>query len=249
MPNAQCLMPDPTMSDEENAIQVNFARPMPLFPLDSAVLLPQQVLPLHIFEPRYRQMVEHALDASGQIAMAIFEGDAWKQQYHGKPILRPAVCLGQIVQHERLADGRYNILIQGICRARILKEMPADGERLYRLALLEPVGVEQTIDEGMLAGVRQRLERMLSEGELTRMAAAEPILKYVQDESIPTIALLELLSFAVVSDAKTRYRLLAEGDIDARAVLVEDELQRLRDLIRRAALQRPEDWPKGCSWN
>ncbi|MDX2118672.1 MAG: LON peptidase substrate-binding domain-containing protein [Planctomycetota bacterium] len=237
------------MSDDDNAIQVNFARPMPLFPLDSAVLLPQQVLPLHIFEPRYRQMVEHAIDGSGQIAMAVFEGDAWKQQYHGKPRLRPAVCLGQIVQHERLPDGRFNILLQGVCRARILKEMPAEGERLYRLALLEPVGVDQVPDEAALAVTRQRLERMLSEGELTKMAASEPILKYVQDESIPTLALLELLSFAVVTDAKTRYRLLAEGDIATRAELVEDELERLRRLIRRAALQRPQDWPKGCSWN
>jgi len=237
------------MSDDDHAIQVNFARPMPLFPLDSAVLLPQQVLPLHIFEPRYRQMVEHAIDASGQIAMAVFDGDSWKQQYHGKPRLRPAVCLGQIVQHERLHDGRFNILLQGVCRARILKELPAEGERLYRLALLEPVGVEQVPDEAALAVTRQRLERLLSEGELTRMAAAEPILKYVQDESIPTLALLELLSFAVVSDAKTRYRLLAEGDIATRAELVEDELRRLRVLIRRAALQRPQDWPKGCSWN
>ena len=52
------------MSDE-TAIQVNFGRPMPVFPLDQVTLLPQQVLPLHIFEPRYRQMVTDALDGSG----------------------------------------------------------------------------------------------------------------------------------------------------------------------------------------
>ena len=115
---------------EDNTVQVNFGKPIPLFPLDSAVLLPQQVLPLHIFEPRYRQMVERALDGAGQIAMAVFEGESWKQQYHGRPALRPAVCIGQIVQHERLPDGRYNIILQGVCRARISKESARDGERL-----------------------------------------------------------------------------------------------------------------------
>jgi hypothetical protein len=55
---------------EEMSIRVNFSRPLPLFPLPQVVMLPQQITPLHIFEPRYRQMVDRALDGAGQIAMA-----------------------------------------------------------------------------------------------------------------------------------------------------------------------------------
>src|SRR5580765_1551354 len=111
---------------EETTISVNFGKPMPIFPLNSVVLLPHGVLPLHVFEDRYRQMVGDALDGSGQIAMAVFEGADWKQEYHCRPPVRPAVCVGQIIQHHKLPDGRYNIALQGICRARILQELPAD---------------------------------------------------------------------------------------------------------------------------
>ena len=57
-------------------------------------LLPQQVIPLRIFEPRYKQMVEDVLDGTGQFAIAVFSGRRWKQEYHGKPPIRPAVCIG-----------------------------------------------------------------------------------------------------------------------------------------------------------
>ena len=83
---------------ERETISVNFGRPVPVFPLDGVVLLPQQVLPLHIFEERYVQMVSRVLDGSGQIALAVFEGDDWKKDYDGVPPIRPYVCLGQIAQ-------------------------------------------------------------------------------------------------------------------------------------------------------
>ena len=125
-------------------VQVNFGRPMPLFPLPDTVLLPHAVLPLHIFEPRYRQMVEDVLDASGQIAMATFNDKDWKSHYHGTPPLRPAVCVGQIVQHEAMDDGRHNILLHGVCRARITRWSSPTMSGRIRLAKLAPL---ETVDE------------------------------------------------------------------------------------------------------
>jgi Lon protease-like protein len=258
---------------EDNSIQVNFGKPMPLFPLDSVTLLPQQLLPLHIFEERYRQMVDHALDGAGQIAMAVFAGEQWKQNYHGRPPIRPAVCIGQIVQHERLSDGRYNVLIQGVCRARVMVELPMEEGRLYRTAMLEPVGLdpstmlvteadeddeeEETPDLGLppppepepLVEVRQKICEMLEEGPLTQLVAAEPVLEFVRNEEVPTAPLLELVSFMLITDQGLRYKLLAEPSIQARAGLIMGELQHLSSLIRRAGDQRPQDWPKGMSWN
>ncbi|MBZ0173448.1 MAG: LON peptidase substrate-binding domain-containing protein, partial [Phycisphaerales bacterium] len=160
---------------EEVSIQVNFSRPMPLFPLDQATLLPQQVLPLHIFEERYLQMINDALDGAGQIAMAVFRGSRWKKEYHGRPPLRPAVCIGQMVQHEQLPDGRFNILLQGICRARIVEEIGAEEGVLYRRAMLQPVGVGE-IDEGELEGLRDWLDDALTDSPLKQMTAAETVL-------------------------------------------------------------------------
>jgi len=233
---------------DETAISVNFGKPLPLFPLDSPVLLPQQVLPLHVFEPRYRQMVEHSLDGAGQIAMAVFAGGDWKKSYHGRPPLRPAVCIGQIAQHERAPDGRFHVLLQGVCRARIRRELPAAESRLYRVALLEPAGTSPD-DPESLGEARATISGMLTDGPLSRMAAAEPILEWLNNEEIPSAALMELVSFAIINEPGVRYQLLAEPDAQARADLIIGELRHISDLIERAAAQHPESWPKGCSWN
>lgn len=221
---------------------------MPLFALDAVSLLPQQALPLHIFEPRYRQMVECVLDGAGQFAMAVFSGTSWKQHYHGRPALRPAVCVGHIVQHEKLPDGTFNILVQGVCRARIVYELPPSAETLYREAVIEPIGSE-SIDQEHLQVSRDRLDDLLTNTSLRQLRAARPVLQFVRNGEVPTSAVLELVSFTLLSDQELRYRLLSEGDAAVRAGLIFGELSSLRDLIDRAQRQKPESWPKGCSWN
>lgn len=233
---------------EEHAIQVNFSKALPLFPLESAALLPQQVIPLHIFEPRYRQLVDRALDGSGQLAMAVFRGPEWKLQYHGRPPLRPAVCVGQIMQHEKLDDGRYNLLVQGVCRAKILKELPAADGRLYREAMLEPVGIDPDADV-KLYGVRERLAELLEDGHVSELKNGTWVLERLRDDDIPTSVLLELVAFALPIRRETKYALLAEGDAQERAAVVEDEMAQLSRLVTLAMDQHPEEWPKGCSWN
>lgn len=235
------------MWEDAETIRVNFGQPMPLFPLDGVVLLPHAVLPLHIFEDRYRQMVADALDGAGQIAVATFEGERWKQEYHGSPPLRPAVCVGQIIQHEALADGRYNLLLQGVCRARIAEEHTPDGEREYRLARLAPVERQENGDA--LDDVRARQHGLLTDAPLTSLTAAESIGGCLEREEAPTDAILELIAISVVSDSELKYRLLAEGDPRERAAMIEEELVTLRGLLRRASLQIDPAAPKGCRWN
>lgn len=253
--------------DEPQVVRVNFGVPIPLFPLDSVTLLPHQALPLHIFEARYRQMTEKALDSAGLIAMALYDKSTWQdpEQYSesGAPPLRDAVCIGHIVQHESMPDGRYNILLQGVCRARIAHETPPNSERLYREAFLEPVGIESEAFEGsnemQLGGVRDRLESLLSEGPLSRLSMSRPVLAQLANDAVPTSAVLELVSFALIDDTERRYRLLAEPDAAARSAIIFDELGRLGTLIRQAEAQRsdallddqddPDAWPRGMSWN
>ena len=233
---------------EEATVRVNFGRPMPLFPLNSVVLLPHGVVPLHIFEPRYREMINDALDGTGQIAVGVFEGDRWKQEYHGRPPLRPAVCVAQIIQHPRFPDGRYNVALQGICRARIVHEMPPSEERLYREAMLEPVGLTES-DESDLGPARETLAEMLGRSPLTDLRDAITVREHLADANIPTSVLLDLISLSFVTEPAARYNLLAQPEAEGRAATVLQELGRLERLLERAAAQRRVEAPKGCSWN
>ena len=123
-----------------------------------------------------------------------------------------------------------------------------DDERLYRTALLEPIGVPLG-DDSELFGVRERFRELLSDGPLVQLRAGEWILQRLNNDEIPTAAVLELVSFTLMSDPEVKYRLLAEPDAATRAEIVENELLDMQQLIRRAQAQRPGDWPKGCSWN
>lgn len=103
--------------------------PVPMFPLPGVFLFPAQVLPLHVFEPRYRQLVEDCLDGPGRIVLGTItdEGDP--------PAVLPVAGFGEIVRHEKLADGRYNLWLLGLARVRIA-EAPSD--RLYRKVVVQP---------------------------------------------------------------------------------------------------------------
>lgn len=246
------------MFEDPSSITVNFGRPVPLFPLDKVVLMPMQVAPLHLFEPRYRQMVDEALDGPGLIAMAVFGRRDWEQEYHGNPPLRPAVCVGRIAEHEKLPDGRYNILLQGLCRARIIKEEMPDADRMYRRAFVQPIGAlpgaptDPTTEkpEGPdLAGFRERLLEHLEDGKLSRMSIADALSGYARDTDLPVEVLVDVAAFALIDDNEMRYKLLSEGDPEIRADIVEDQAAKLERMLAQAEKQRPEDWPKGISYN
>ena len=96
------------------------SRRIPLFPLPDVVLLPGTLLPLHIFEPRYRAMVADALEGERTIGMAMLKG-GWERALEN-PEIHAIGGAGEIVESERLADGRYNILLEGRFRYRVLRE-------------------------------------------------------------------------------------------------------------------------------
>lgn len=232
------------------AIRVNFTRPFPVFPLNQTVLMPHGILPLNIFEPRYRQMASDALDGAGQIAMAIFHGTLWQQQYHARPPIRPYLCLGQIVQHHKLDDGRFALILQGICRARVVSELPPDETTLYRRALLEPVGLSEP-DDARQEEIRAHLQDALRHEPLNHLLRAEQLVQHLADPSVPTNAILELISLTLLNDPEKRYQLLATVDPEDRARILTDELNGLGRLLRQAQPQRraASQAPKGCHWN
>jgi Lon protease-like protein len=108
---------------------------IPLFPLPNVVLFPSMPLPLHIFEPRYRLMVEDSMAGNRLIGMTLLR-PGWEADYLGAPPIYSWGCAGAVEQCERLADGRYNIVLKGVARFRVLEEHPG---KPYRRARVEGV--------------------------------------------------------------------------------------------------------------
>src|SRR5256885_15605887 len=108
------------MSDSTGAKPVLPAA-VPLFPLPNTVLFPHAVLPLHIFEERYKRMTADALAGDRLIAMALLT-PGWEKQYYSRPEIAPVVCVGRIISHEKLPAGKYHLLPQGETRARLIQE-------------------------------------------------------------------------------------------------------------------------------
>lgn len=227
-----------------DTLTIDFSKAVPLFPLPDCMLLPHATLPLHIFEPRYRVMVRDALDAAGLIAMAIFEGGHWKVDYQGQPPLRPYVCIGYILRHEPLADGRYNILLQGVCRARIRKELP---HQPYRVALLAPADTRPTMEID-LHDQRQRLEGLIEDPTLGQLASIVNIRKWMRSD-IPTTALIDLSILSLASTAGDRYDMLAQPDPEKRAHWLEQCLHDTRHTVRLANRLGPSQTDDGLNLN
>jgi len=104
-----------------------------LFPLPASVFYPKTVLPLHIFEPRYRDMVTHSIESGQWIGMVLLE-PGYEKEYFGGPAIKPIGCAGNLEKWDRLEDGKYNILLRGQSRFRVVREV---GDRPFREAEVE----------------------------------------------------------------------------------------------------------------
>ena len=156
---------------------------IPLFPLSNVVLFPAALLPLHIFEPRYRAMVGDALDGERLIGMVMLR-PGWETQYEGTPGVYPVGCAGFITHADRLPDGRYNIVLRGLEKFRILHERRArDGSEIYRVARIESI-VEAAAHRtsAALHEARKRLERLIA--KRLHRTPDESIPKDIADEDL-----------------------------------------------------------------
>ena len=154
---------------------------LPLFPLESVVLFPGVRAPLHIFEPRYRQMMESALRGDRAIGMATVLPEH-HEQMAGEPPLFDVGCAGFVEAFERLSDGRFNLLLLGTARFRVLREAPREAGRLFRVAEIawledaEPVGDEAAAVAAARTRVMDALrEIIVRSGRGAEDLAAEPL--------------------------------------------------------------------------
>ena len=183
---------------------------VPLFPLPNVVFFPRAVLPLHIFEERYKTMTADALAGNRLVAMALLR-PGWEKNYYARAAIEPVVCVGKIVNSERLEDGKYNFLLHGRSRARIIEEEASTPYRIARVQTL-PAPAMLEID---LANQRQQLIEMICGEPLVSLPGTEE-LKRIVTSPMGTGEVADLLAFHLLSNVGLKQSLLADIDVPRR---------------------------------
>lgn len=184
---------------------------VPIFPLPDVVFFPDTYLPLHIFEPRYRQMVEDCLRGGKRLSVVLLKS-GWEVDYYGSPEIYRVAGLGEIVEHVRLPDGRFDILLFGLCRIAIEEELRSG--KLYRLVRARrlrdrypPEGPQGLAREA--EALKILYQRLLA--ELRRREADPPLPTQVSPSTI-----VDWIASAAVVEAGIRQKLLEELDVRRR---------------------------------
>ena len=240
-------------------ISIKFSEPVALFPLPGVVLLPHTALPLHVFEPRYRQMIRHALGytnghsqedstSSGIRPIAIASISPSAKMSQRNPPLRSVVCVAHIVEHRALPDGRFDVVVQGLCRASIDRLDEPEGNRLYREAILRPIE-DPTVAVPGLRKMRKEMRTLLSGSRFQRMQSARAVLSWIKRKELSHQGAIELVAFALVKDEELRYQILSQSDAIERAKIIWADLHKTDRFIARAELQLGKEAPRGVTWN
>lgn len=189
---------------------VSAIRRVRLFPLPETVLYPGVVQPLHIFESRYREMIEDAVDHDRLIAMATLAKGFDDQEYFGRPELERPVCIGKIMMHEKREDDTHDVLLAGITRGVILEELPV--LRSFREANVAIIDDREDVPEDEATEVRDELLQQL----LQRTDEVRVIGDSLQGEQIPLPRLLDALAFALPLSRETKLDLASEASVRER---------------------------------
>jgi uncharacterized protein len=189
-------------------------RAVPLFPLPGVVFLPSSLLPLHVFEPRYRALVDDVLAGPKVVAVPQL-APGWEGRYEERPAVLPICGVGRIVRHQRLPDGRHNIILLGLGRVRIEAELP--GARPYRVAqarLLHPPSDRGRVgaDERAVGGLRA----LVGQAAATGLEAGAELVRLLEQRSSPE-SFVDKVAHLVLRDAGARQEYLETEQLAGRA--------------------------------
>jgi Lon protease-like protein len=178
---------------------------IPLFPLPNFVLFPGLSVPLHIFEPRYREMVSDVAQSHGTIGMMMLKGD-WERDYYAYPDIYEIGCAGKIAALSKLPDGRFNLILQGLSEFRVVREI---RQRSYRLAEVEWCSVPSAmleLDDRTLMNLHQLLVTFLGE------AASDVWKSLVEERGLSGVALINSICFHLDIAPIEKQTLLEAGE-------------------------------------
>ncbi len=212
---------------------------VPLFPLPSCVLFPGVVIPLHVFEPRYRLMVD-GLVTEGQdkryLALALLKQD-YEELYDTKRApIHQVVCIGRLIDFEKLDDGRYNLMLMGCARAKIEME---NHRRPYRRARLAPVKMRDDLENQGSTEVIDIVRALIDDldnGSSTARKVFDEMLDGGAD--LPTVVDLLTYHLMPAEDSGLKYRVLEEPALSIRTQIL---LRWLRSRISEAKRRTDKD--------
>jgi Lon protease-like protein len=182
-----------------------------IFPLPEVQLFPHALLPLHVFEPRYRALTRECLSTTRRMAIATLD-EGWEGDYEGRPPVRVLCGVGEVLESERYPDGRYDLLLRGVGRARIVEELPATQPyRAVRAVRADDARADaQPLVEGLqaLLALCDRLAAALPQGGDTLRGLA-------RQENDPASA-ADVIASALTADPVERRAVFEELDPAAR---------------------------------
>lgn len=129
---------------------------IPLFPLPNLVVFPGVSVPLHIFEPRYREMVADVAPTHGTIGMILLKGD-WEREYYAYPDTFNVGCAGRIGGLVKLPDGRYNMVLEALSEFRVVREIRGRSYRQVEIEWIPTAPSAMRLDQELTDGLRELL--------------------------------------------------------------------------------------------
>jgi hypothetical protein len=191
---------------------------LPIFPLPNAVLLPGGVLPLHVFEPRYRELTRDCLAGHRAMAIALLR-PGYEPRYLDRPSVHPVCGVGRILCSEELPDGRFHLLLRGVARVRIVSEHPPD--RAYRRVVAAPLDATGTDRPAALRDGHQQLLALCDRLALA-LDHGGPELRELVHAQPGAGACADVIAAALVTDPRRRQALLEQLDAAERVDAVTD---------------------------
>jgi uncharacterized protein len=203
---------------EERAL-ARALRRLPVFPLPDVVLFPHALLPLHVFEPRYRKLTQDVLAGHKLMGVPLL----LEEEVPGAPppAFAPIFGVGEVVMAQELPDGRYNLVLRGRARVRVEMELPTDDP--YRVVVARELPDEPTRRPDELVDAEESLRSLIT-GLADALPEGGELLKQVIAAQGSPAELVNVVAAALVADSRRRQRLLEVSDLLARIEAVSTEV-------------------------
>ena len=210
-----------TFSCATDAELSDFSGRAPIFPLPNVVLFPNALLPLHIFEPRYRQMTADALLGERLIAMGLIQSQDESLGSPTKPRIHEIMGIGKIIAHEKLEDGRYYLVLRGLARAKLLRDEPV--ELPYRIGQFEIC--QEYFQEISMFNRQERAENLVTLFGLLFPQVKLQKLFFNSVSELPLRTVCDILLGSMPLPPEQSQQFLDELDVDVRSQMLLDLLQ------------------------
>jgi len=198
-----------------------------IFALPNLVMFPHVMQALHIYETRYRAMLEEAIEGDRLIALAVL-APGWEKNYEGRPTLRSTACLCRVATHQRTPEGTYNVLLLGVRRLRLVRELPP--KKLFRVVESELLDDEMPDDESPEAAVELQQQLLAAfKRAMPKIPDAYEQLDQLLGSQITLGMLADIVAYTIDLDLEWKMRLLAECNV----------FQRTRLLLEAIATRAP----------